>query len=95
MNIENTSEATLIIDDIPMILIVDKRKSILDNLLINDISIRNICHSGICGSCKFLLKSGSIKEIPDFCLSELEKINNIHLACCSYIESEIVEIKIP
>lgn len=69
---------------------VDTNKTILDNLLLHNIFIRNKCRSGICGSCKFRLKNGHIRSEPDFCLSVKEKEQHIYLACCSFPESDTV-----
>ncbi|EPX8934099.1 2Fe-2S iron-sulfur cluster-binding protein [Morganella morganii] len=69
---------------------VDTKKTILDNLLLHNIFIRNKCRSGICGSCKFRLKSGHIRSEPDFCLSVKDKEQHIYLACCSFPESDTV-----
>ncbi|CAM3646052.1 hypothetical protein BS639_24165 [Rouxiella silvae] len=62
----------------------NKARTVLDNLLEQNIPIRHMCRSGICGSCKFKLKSGSVRSEPDFCLSEKDKAEKIYLACCSY-----------
>ncbi|TPG56770.1 2Fe-2S iron-sulfur cluster-binding protein [Ewingella americana] len=69
---------------------VDTEKTVLDNLIQHDISIRNICRAGICGSCKFRLESGSVRSEPDFCLSAKDKAENIHLACCSFPDKNVV-----
>lgn len=61
-----------------------KAKTVLDNLIEQNISIRHMCRSGICGSCKFRLISGSVRSEPDFCLSAKDQAENIYLACCSY-----------
>ncbi|MCX3311643.1 2Fe-2S iron-sulfur cluster-binding protein [Pantoea vagans] len=68
----------------------DNGRTILDNLLHHNVSVRNMCRSGICGSCKFRLDSGSIRSEPDFCLSAKDKAENIHLACCSFPDKDAV-----
>lgn len=74
-------------------LLVNNSKSVLDNLLHHNIPIRYKCRLGICGSCKYKLKSGKVRSNPDFCLSEKEKAENIYLACCSFPD-ENFEIEI-
>ena len=64
--------------------------TVLENLMQHSIPIRNMCRSGICGSCKFRLISGEVRTVPDFCLSTKDHQENIHLACCSYFEKDIV-----
>lgn len=74
-------------------IIADETKTVLDNLIEKNISIRHMCRSGICGSCKFRLKQGSVRSEPDFCLSAKDKAENIYLACCSYpVENASIEI---
>ncbi|MNI26072.1 NADH oxidoreductase hcr [compost metagenome] len=68
----------------------DTGKTILDNLMQHNISIRNMCRAGICGSCKFRLNGGSVRSEPDFCLSAKDKAENIHLACCSFPNNDVV-----
>lgn len=74
-------------------LLVDNNKSVLDNLLHHNIPIRHKCHLGICGSCKYKLKNGKVRNNPDFCLSEKEIAENIYLACCSFPDEDF-EIEI-
>ncbi|GJL39006.1 TPA: 2Fe-2S iron-sulfur cluster-binding protein [Enterobacter chengduensis] len=64
--------------------------TVLENLMQHGIPIRNMCRSGICGSCKFRLIGGEVQTVPDFCLSTKDHQENIHLACCSYSEKDIV-----
>lgn len=73
---------------------VDRERTVLENLLQYHIPIRNMCRSGICGSCKFRLESGEVRSEPDFCLSATDKAGNIHLACCSYPSSDTAVIEI-
>ncbi|HDL8052698.1 2Fe-2S iron-sulfur cluster-binding protein [Yersinia enterocolitica] len=68
----------------------DTSKTILDNLTQHDIPVRNMCRAGICGSCKFRLDRGSVRSEPDFCLSAKDKADNIHLACCSFPDKNVV-----
>lgn len=63
---------------------VDKAKTLLDNFIEQNIPIRHMCRSGICGSCKFRLNSGSVRSEKDFCLSAKDKAEKLYLACCSY-----------
>ncbi|KUQ57028.1 iron-sulfur cluster-binding domain-containing protein [Enterobacter bugandensis] len=64
--------------------------TVLENLIQHSIPIRNMCRSGICGSCKFRLIGGEVRTAPDFCLSAKDHQENIHLACCSYVEKDSV-----
>jgi ferredoxin-NADP reductase len=68
----------------------DPGRTVLDNLIQHNVPIRNMCRSGICGSCKFRLNSGSVRSEPDFCLSVKDKAENIHLACCSFPDKDTV-----
>lgn len=81
------------VQDLNCELLVDNNKSILDNLLHHNIPIRHKCHLGICGSCKYKLKNGKVRNNPDFCLSEKEIAENIYLACCSFPDEDF-EIEI-
>lgn len=81
------------VQDLNCELLVDNNKSVLDNLLHHNIPIRHKCHLGICGSCKYKLKNGKVRNNPDFCLSEKEIAENIYLACCSFPDEDF-EIEI-
>lgn len=67
---------------------VDKTMTILDNLIQQNIPIRHMCRSGICGNCKFRLNSGTVKSEHDFCLSAKDRSEKIYLACCSYPDAD-------
>ncbi len=85
----NKDKSIVRVKDFDTPLLIDNNRTVLDNLLQNNILIRYICYSGICGSCKYRLIRGSVLNHPDFCLTEKEKAENIYLACCSFPKTDI------
>ncbi|MFP9228543.1 2Fe-2S iron-sulfur cluster-binding protein [Pectobacterium cacticida] len=91
---EEQSDMVISVGNLSRPVRVNKKKTVLENLILHQVPIRSMCRSGICGSCKFRLNSGEVKSEPDFCLSATERDNGIRLACCSYPSSDIASIEI-
>ncbi|WPX60388.1 iron-sulfur cluster-binding domain-containing protein [Pseudomonas sp. DC1.2] len=58
------------------------------------LKIKSQCKSGICGSCRVRLRSGSVRSDGDFALTPRERENGYILSCCSYPTSESICIEI-
>lgn len=72
-------------------------ETILAAAIRNGINLPHSCQSGVCGSCKARLLSGSISqsgEYDDYVLGEDEKANNMILLCCSQAQGD-VEVDMP
>lgn len=88
-----THKTEITLKTLNRVISVDPGLTVLDNLISHNVSIRNMCRSGICGSCKFRLHSGDIRSEPDFCLSAKDKAEKVYLACCSYpSENAVIDI---
>ncbi|MHC8305220.1 2Fe-2S iron-sulfur cluster-binding protein [Pseudomonas sp. PB3P13] len=74
--------------------VVNAGTTLLDALEANLVSIRSQCRSGICGSCRIKVVSGSCKRAPDFSLSAAERESGYALACCSYAEGDELTIEV-
>ncbi|WP_256676835.1 2Fe-2S iron-sulfur cluster-binding protein [Pseudomonas sp. H3(2019)] len=59
-----------------------------------NLKIKSQCKSGICGSCRVRLRSGSVRSDGDFALTPRERENGYILSCCSYPTSESICIEI-
>ncbi|MGK3142247.1 2Fe-2S iron-sulfur cluster-binding protein [Pantoea sp. C2G6] len=89
----DTHKKEITLKSMGKVISVDSGLTVLDNLISHNVSIRNMCRSGICGSCKFRLHSGEVRSEPDFCLSAKDKSEKIHLACCSFpSENAVIDI---
>lgn len=66
----------------------DSIKTILELAEQNDISIRNDCRKGLCGTCKKQKISGTIIMERAFALYPEEKENGMILPCISYCDEE-------
>lgn len=73
---------------------IDRQRSILEHLIINNIPVRYKCRSGICGSCRIRVKNGNTRCEMDFCLSDAEKAKGIRLAYCTYLHGHSVTLEI-
>jgi ferredoxin-NADP reductase len=58
------------------------------------LKVKSQCKSGICGSCRVRLRSGSVRTDGDFALTPRERENGYILSCCSYPTSESICIEI-
>lgn len=89
----DTHKKEITLKSLNKVILSDPGLTVLDNLISHKIPIRNMCRSGICGSCKFRLHSGDVKSEPDFCLSAKDKAEKIYLACCSFpSENAVIDI---
>lgn len=59
-----------------------------------NLKIKSQCKSGICGSCRVRLTSGSVRSDGDFALTPRERENGYILSCCSYPTSESISIEL-
>jgi ferredoxin-NADP reductase len=73
---------------------INAETTLLDALEANQVPIRSQCRSGICGSCRIKVVSGSCKRAPDFSLSTEERQSGYALACCSYAEGDRLTIEV-
>lgn len=73
---------------------INAETTLLDALEANQVSIRSQCRSGICGSCRIKVVSGSCKRAPDFSLSAEERESGYALACCSYAVGDYLTIEV-
>lgn len=67
-------------------------ETILAAAVRNGINLPHSCQSGVCGSCKAQLLSGSISqsgEYDDYVLSDEEKADNMILLCCSQAQGDV------
>lgn len=67
-------------------------ETILAAAVRSGVNLPHSCQSGVCGSCKARLLSGSIRqsgEYDDYVLSEEEKDGNMILLCCSQAEGDV------
>lgn len=82
------------VDQIDYHFTVNTETTLLEALEANHITIRSQCRSGICGSCRIKVISGSCRREPDFSLSPAERESGYALACCSYAEGDELSIEV-
>jgi ring-1,2-phenylacetyl-CoA epoxidase subunit PaaE len=92
INDDENSTITVTIDKITYNLKANRKTSILDIILNNEIDAPYSCMSGSCGSCKAKLLQGNIHKTDENMLSENEKKMGYILACQSICESENIEL---
>ncbi|KPX32023.1 MULTISPECIES: iron-sulfur cluster-binding domain-containing protein [Pseudomonas syringae group] len=73
---------------------VSRSATLLGELSRCNLEVKSQCKSGICGSCRVRLRSGSVRSDGDFALTPREKENGYILSCCSYPTSESICIEI-
>jgi ring-1,2-phenylacetyl-CoA epoxidase subunit PaaE len=70
----------------------DKKKTILDTALDNDIDAPYSCSGGVCGSCIGRVTKGKAKMLNNTVLSESEVTDGLILACQAIAISDELDV---
>lgn len=89
---DEISTITVTIDKKTYNIEANRKSSILDLILDNEIDVPYSCMSGSCGSCKAKLIHGDIYKTDENMLSENEKKMGYFLACQSVCKTEKIEL---
>ena len=83
---------TFTVDDFTSKVKSNKKKTILDSALDNDIDAPYSCNGGVCGSCIGKLTKGEVKMLNNTVLSESEITDGLILACQAIAISDEVDV---